>query len=198
MKVTHTLTTIALILCSLGILLYQGGKSISSRTIPSLGEYVASSSEAFSQVVSSTTATYRFNAATTTAVQASTTSATTTDTANYSILQTPNSNFRILIASTSASRQQGLSGRISMAPDEGLLFIFPTAGDYGFWMKDMNFPIDIVWIDADRKVAGISENLLPESYPTNYFPPKNIVYVLELNAGAAQKAGLKTGSAVGF
>ena len=199
MKFTQIMLTGAIVLISLGILVYVAGKSISDRAILPFGEYVASSTHAFTQTMSSSTEALGRIASTTLENNVTGQDRTLPSAAApYSVLHAPSADFRILIASTSAVRQQGLSGRISMASDEGLLFIFPEAGEYGFWMKDMNFPIDIVWIDADRKVVGISENVAPESYPENFYPPKTILYVLELNAGAVKKAGLKVGSVVGF
>src|SRR5882672_5260542 len=53
-------------------------------------------------------------------------------------------------ADTDALRTLGLSGHSPLAADEGMLFIFPAPGEYGFWMKDMLFPLDLVWIAADK------------------------------------------------
>ena len=52
----------------------------------------------------------------------------------------------VAIADTLEKRTQGLSGRESLSANEGLLFVFSTSGAYGIWMKDMRFPIDIIWI----------------------------------------------------
>ena len=100
---------------------------------------------------------------------------------------------QIEIADTDAKRIQGLSNRESLPTDTGLLFIFPTPTTPSFWMKDMHFPIDIIWLDANWKIIGIEKNLTPETYPKLFFPPSPIKYVLEVNAGFSTKNNLKTG-----
>lgn len=108
--------------------------------------------------------------------------------------------FEVGVADTALSRAQGLSGRPPLGENEGLLFIFSSSGSYGFWMKDMNFPIDIIWINGG-KVIGFSENLQPEpgktifSLPV-YYPPGDVNEVLEINAGAVAKYGIKEGDIV--
>lgn len=113
-------------------------------------------------------------------------------------IKAPQGAIRAEVAETPASRERGLSGRASMPAAEGMLFIFSVPDMYGFWMKDMKFSLDLVWIGADKKIAGISENAKPESYPQLFFPPRPVPYVLELNAGAAKIFGLKAGVAVEF
>jgi hypothetical protein len=81
-----------------------------------------------------------------------------------------------------------------------MYFIFDKPGNYGFWMKDMKFPIDIIWISGDE-VVGIDENAEPEpGEPLSdlkiYYPPREIDRVLEVNAGAAEKYNLKVGDTV--
>lgn len=108
--------------------------------------------------------------------------------------------FEVGIADNAVTRTKGLSGRPSLAEKEGLYFIFSSSGNNGFWMKDMNFPIDIVWINGG-KVIGFSENLQPEpnksifSLPV-YYPPGTVDRVLEIKAGAVAKYGLQAGDAV--
>lgn len=98
---------------------------------------------------------------------------------------------QIEIADTDAERIQGLSDRTSLPQDTGLLFIFPTPTTPGFWMKDMRFPIDIIWLDENWKIISIDKNLAPESYPKLFFPPSPIKYVLEVNAGFSDQNNLK-------
>ncbi|MDO8537023.1 MAG: DUF192 domain-containing protein, partial [bacterium] len=95
------------------------------------------------------------------------------------------------------SRARGLSGRESLNEGEGLLFLFDGFGNYGIWMKDMKFAIDIVWIKNDR-VVGFAENVAPEpgkelwSLKLHY-PPEPVDKVLEFNAGSVQRSGIKIG-----
>ena len=100
------------------------------------------------------------------------------------------------IASTDEERIRGLSGRRDLAAGRGLLFVFPNEATYGFWMKDMNFAIDIVWISADLKVIHIAEDVAPQTYPMVFRPSQPARYVLELKAMGARKLGVKVGSPV--
>lgn len=105
------------------------------------------------------------------------------------------------VADTPASRALGLSGRAGLANDEGMLFVFDYPGKYGFWMKDMLFSIDMVWIAEDGTVVHIERDATPESY-FNHTPPQTFVntpdakYVLELAAGQADMFGLYLGTKV--
>jgi len=89
---------------------------------------------------------------------------------------------QVSIADTAEERRQGLSGVRSLADNEGKLFIFDEVGYYGIWMKDMLFPIDILWIDEQFKIVHIEQNVRPESYPASYNSPTPARFVLELNA----------------
>jgi len=90
-------------------------------------------------------------------------------------------------------RELGLSGRQSLASGKGMLFIFPKPGLYVIWMKNMKFPIDIIWLDQNYKVIYIKENARPESYPETFSPPDLAQYVLETNIGFADKYQIKIG-----
>jgi len=99
------------------------------------------------------------------------------------------------IAKTEKEREQGLSGRETLALNQGMLFLFPFAGLHGFWMKDMKFPIDIVWI-AKNKIVGFTENIDPQiGVPLInlkiYYPPKLVDAVLELKAGEVNRLKLE-------
>jgi uncharacterized membrane protein (UPF0127 family) len=108
--------------------------------------------------------------------------------------------FSVDVASDAATRAQGLSGRESLGDGEGMYFIFDKPENYGFWMKDMKFAIDIIWIRGN-KVVGIDENVEPEpGKPLSdlkiYYPPQEIDRVLEVNAGTAEKYNLTAGDTV--
>lgn len=92
------------------------------------------------------------------------------------------------------TRAQGLSGRAVVPDDYGMLFVFPRAELHGFWMKDMEIPIDMVWVNADGTIAGITESVTPETYPTAFYPPSPVPYVLEVRAGLAEERGWATGT----
>lgn len=99
----------------------------------------------------------------------------------------------VTVAATDAERIQGLSGRPSLGEGEGELFIFDAPARPGFWMKEMRFPIDIVWIDSDKKISQITPNVAPETYPRAFYPDSPVRYVLEVNAGWATRHSLAVG-----
>jgi uncharacterized membrane protein (UPF0127 family) len=86
--------------------------------------------------------------------------------------------------------------REALKKNEGMLFLFGREGKYDIWMPNMNFSIDIIWMDSSSKILKIVEDAKPcESIfecPA-YASPDNARYVLELNAGVAKKAGMKKG-----
>ncbi len=94
--------------------------------------------------------------------------------------------------------RQGLSGRISMPVDQGMLFVFDRSSRYCFWMKDMRFPIDIIWLSTDKKVLHLEENVEPKTYPNNFCPGQAAQYVIEVNSGVARKAKIEEGKQLQF
>lgn len=100
--------------------------------------------------------------------------------------------FYVDLAKTAEERQLGLSGRESLAQDRGMLFVFDKPGKWGFWMKDMAFPIDIIWLDKNFNPVEVVENLSPNSYPKTFYPKEPALYTLELPAGTWQKLLLST------
>ncbi len=110
------------------------------------------------------------------------------------VLSFGTSTFKIEVADTHATRVRGLSGRAMLPPRTGLLFIFLDDDTHGIWMKDMRFPIDIVWLDADLRVVHIESDVSPDTFPMSFVPPVPARYVLEVNAGEASTAGIVTGS----
>ncbi len=102
------------------------------------------------------------------------------------------------LALSSDSQIKGLSGRKDLKSDEGMLFVFDRPGKYQFWMKGMNFPIDIIWIGEDSRVVYIKENASPESYPESFVSDKEARYVLEVISSFSQKNNLKVGDKIEF
>ena len=97
------------------------------------------------------------------------------------------------VADAAETRSRGLSGRESLQEGTGMLFIFDSPAQYGFWMKDMNFAIDIVWIDEKFHVVGIDKEVSPETFPQVFYPDQPVKYVLELPTGAVDKYRIATG-----
>lgn len=90
-------------------------------------------------------------------------------------------------------RWRGLSGREKLGENEGMLFIFPNSENLSFWMKNMNFSLDIIWIDENLKIIGITENVSPDTFPATFSPPSPSKYVLEVNAGWSYENKIRTG-----
>lgn len=101
-----------------------------------------------------------------------------------------NQRFVVDVADSVIERQKGLSNTSSLDKNAGKLFVFENSELHGFWMKDMNYPIDIIWFDDAWRVVGISKNTLPESYPTVFYPQSFAKYVLEVNSGWAEKLNI--------
>jgi len=104
-----------------------------------------------------------------------------------------NSFFSVFFATTVTQRARGLSGIKSLTPAQGLLMVFNAEDKWGIWMKDMNFPIDIVWFTTDGTIFYIKENISPQTFPEVFAPPASARYVLELSAGAVKNSNLKIG-----
>ncbi len=105
---------------------------------------------------------------------------------------------KVEIADTKIGQTQGLSGRANLDEDRGMLFVFEKSGPHYFWMKDMNFPIDIIWINEDLGVVFIEKNVNPDTYPQTFGPNLNSKYVLEVVSGFSEKNNLKVGEKLEF
>ncbi len=92
--------------------------------------------------------------------------------------------FTLDSADTPKEHAQGLSGRSFLPLREGLLFVFGESRVQRFWMKDMLFPIHMLWIDQDFVIQGVAEHADPSSYPTIFSSPVPVPYVLEVHADA--------------
>ena len=77
-----------------------------------------------------------------------------------------------------------------------MLFIFERSGRYGFWMKEMRFAIDIVWIGEDLRIVHIAADVTPETYPEVFKPPEAARYVLEMPAMSMREMGARPGTTV--
>lgn len=102
------------------------------------------------------------------------------------------------VADSLAEQGKGLGGRDCIDEDQAMLFILDRTGQHAFWMKDMKFPIDIIWLSEDKRVVQIQANISPDSYPQTFKNDKPAKYVLELKAGQASRLGLAEGSTLRF
>ena len=105
--------------------------------------------------------------------------------------------FNVLTATTLDEQKKGLGNRASLDQNSGMLFIFNMPGNYGFWMKDMEFPLDIIYIN-NNKIISIFTLKKPNSNSQLQivYPQSPSKYVLEINAGLSKKYNFKIGDAV--
>ncbi len=94
-------------------------------------------------------------------------------------------------ASSRTQKMIGLGNRVSMPEDHAMVFPYDTPQAQCFWMKDMKFSLDMIWLDANKQVVHVEPNVSPETYPKTYCPPVDAQYVIEVNAGTASKLGLE-------
>lgn len=103
---------------------------------------------------------------------------------------------------TAADMRRGMMFRDSLAPDRGMLFFHTASGKYKYWMYQCRIPLDIIWMDRDRRIVEISAETPPCTTEAgacpNYGGNVEALYVLELGGGAAAKYGLKVGDTLRF
>lgn len=101
----------------------------------------------------------------------------------------------VVIADTEESRIQGLSGRKEIGAT-GMLFVFDEVDYHGIWMKDMFFPIDLIWIDENLTVIGIEKGVRPDTYPRTFRPPLPAKYLIETTERYTETFGISVGDTV--
>ena len=108
------------------------------------------------------------------------------------------SKFKVEIADTFGKMGKGLMGHRPLENNQGMLFVFEREGRHGFWMLNMKFSIDIIWLDSNAKIVHIWHSAQPctsiFSCPT-VRPKSDASYVIELKAGTASRLGMKRGDA---
>ncbi len=109
-----------------------------------------------------------------------------------------NREINIILVKTPEEREMGLSGRTNLPANTGMLFVFETPRTYGFWMKDMLFSIDMIWLSADKHIIYIEKNVKPETFPKAFSPKDPALYVLEVKAGFSDKNNIKVGDTIKF
>lgn len=107
-------------------------------------------------------------------------------------LQIAEATVHVEVVDTPEDRVQGLSGRESLSKGHGMLFVFEEPDVRRFHMKDMQFPLDIVWMDANMRVVDISHEVSPDTYPRTVSPRQPSQYVLEVPAGFSQRHNINT------
>jgi len=99
-------------------------------------------------------------------------------------------------------KTRGLMLRGSLPRNSALLMIFEKPGKHGIWMPLMRFPIDIVFLDSQRRVVGLHERVKPISFRKKtwrvYYPEKPAKYAIELRAGEIKRKGIRPGDRMDF
>lgn len=101
------------------------------------------------------------------------------------------------IADTNELRTLGLSGREKLEDSQGMMFVFEDEATRCFWMKDMKFDLDMVWLNRDKKIVAIESGVRSDSYPQEYCHD-NSQYVLEINSGNSEILGLHIDQQLSF
>jgi len=104
--------------------------------------------------------------------------------------------FQAEVVSSQQKMELGLGGRENLCLTCGMLFVFPKSGRYSFWMKDMKFPLDILWI-SDNTIVHIEKNIQPD-FAGTLSSQENADSVLEINAGTVDRLGVKMGDTMGL
>lgn len=109
--------------------------------------------------------------------------------------------FDVEVADEDEEKIKGLSDRKSLDKDDGMVFVFDEKGKHGFWMKNVNFPLDLIYI-SDNKVVDIIKNAEPKAQDATdliiYEPREDANYVLEINGGLSEEYGFEIGQEVFF
>ncbi len=105
--------------------------------------------------------------------------------------------YTVALADTPTKRAHGLSDTTQI-PYDGMLFVFDTLDTYSFWMKDMQYPVDFIWLGEDKTVVDMHEHISPDTYPKQITPIQPVLYVLEVPSGFIQSHGIKKGDSISF
>ena len=100
------------------------------------------------------------------------------------------------LADSLPERIKGLSNTPYLPDGIVKLFAFGAEGEHSIWMKDMNYPIDIMWVEKSGGIVHIKQNVAPETYPESFASPKPAWYVIEAPAGFVARSGIKVGDEV--
>lgn len=107
--------------------------------------------------------------------------------------------FRADIADTPASRGKGFGGRDHIGEDEALLLVFGSDDKWPVVMKNRKSPVDLIWLDKDKKVVDIKHDVQPDAEPyRSHVPSEPARYIMEVSSGQAKSWGIATGMTARF
>ena len=139
-----------------------------------------------------------------TPVPTSTPAPTDTPLPNVPLVKIGSALYQVDLATTPETITQGLSGRPSLGVERAMLFVYESDAPRAFWMPDMHFPLDMVWISSDCAVAAVTADVphpapeTPRSELPTYPSQVPVRFVLEINAGQAAQHGIAPGTLVEF
>jgi len=119
--------------------------------------------------------------------------------ARYMNVKVSSTEVKAEIADDLIKRTKGLMFRKGLGEKEGMLFVFDEENYHGFWMMNMSIPIDMIWINKEKKVVDITKNAQPCGLIcSSYIPKEKVMYVLEVNANFTERHNVKIGSQLKF
>jgi uncharacterized membrane protein (UPF0127 family) len=104
--------------------------------------------------------------------------------------------FALWVADTIGKRELGLGKRQSLPAKQGMLFPRVSEAEECYWMKDMNFSIDIIWLSQTGEIVGLQPKVSPDTYPQTFCTPANAAYTMEVPTGTIERLRLKKGDPV--
>lgn len=110
------------------------------------------------------------------------------------IIEVNGQKFKVELADSPEIKAKGLGGREKLCPDCGMVFLFDRPGKHAFWMKDMKFPLDIIWV-KDERIVFLAKNV-PADYKNIISPLTEANMVLEISAGLVDKYGIHEGDMI--
>lgn len=117
----------------------------------------------------------------------------------YTTVKIEDTEIRAEIADTFTERAKGLMFRKTLSEEEGMLFVFNNEDYHGFWMMNMSFPIDIIWINEEKEVVDIVKNVPSCRFScTSYKPKGKAMYVLEVSANFTERHDIGIGTILEF
>jgi uncharacterized membrane protein (UPF0127 family) len=117
---------------------------------------------------------------------------------NQKIIYIKDIPIKVTLAQSETQKTKGLSGVKKLAEGKGMLFVFDKMQQNNFWMKDMNFPLDIIYFNEKKEIVLIEENVTPETFPNTFGGDMLSMYVLEVNAGFVAKNNITIGNTFSF
>lgn len=119
---------------------------------------------------------------------------------NKTVVEIKGVEFSVDLAITESQRAKGLMNVSELPLNEGMLFVYEKESPKTYWMKNVEIPLDIIFIDSNRRVVEIFKNIPPCETENceSYYCPKGVQYVLELNGGVSEENGFQMGNRVNF